>query len=269
MKKLLSAILISCALVSSAFAQGTGQLSAGGIWGNPTASKAPASATTIFNVLNQVSGCTTQNNIIVRGASLWSCVTTGSGVVTWLGTPSSANLAAAVTNETGSGALVFGTSPTIASAALSSPTITTLFTATGLVKYADLASAAIASSSEYYSGAASKVVPSSVIYPTETTTTYGTTTTFDFNTFINTAVTLTGNITTMTLSNVTAGKSGMIAFIQDGPGNRTAVFSTTFKFANGAIPTLSTAGGAIDILTYSCRSASFCVASLMPNVKNP
>ena len=43
----------------------------------------------------------------------------GTGVATWLGTPSSANLAAAITDETGSGALVFGTSPT-----LSSPTIT-------------------------------------------------------------------------------------------------------------------------------------------------
>ena len=39
----------------------------------------------------------------------------GAGVATWLGTPSSANLAAAVTDETGSGALVFGTSPTLAS----------------------------------------------------------------------------------------------------------------------------------------------------------
>jgi hypothetical protein len=36
----------------------------------------------------------------------------GAGIATFLGTPSSANLAAAVTNETGSGALVFGTSPT-------------------------------------------------------------------------------------------------------------------------------------------------------------
>lgn len=42
----------------------------------------------------------------------------GSGVATWLGTPSSANLAAAVTDETGSGALVFGTSPTITGATL-------------------------------------------------------------------------------------------------------------------------------------------------------
>jgi hypothetical protein len=43
----------------------------------------------------------------------------GSGIATFLGTPSSANLAAALTDETGSGANVFGTSPTIAS-----PTIT-------------------------------------------------------------------------------------------------------------------------------------------------
>ena len=37
----------------------------------------------------------------------------GAGVATWLGTPSSANLAAAVTGETGSGALVFNNAPTI------------------------------------------------------------------------------------------------------------------------------------------------------------
>jgi hypothetical protein len=43
----------------------------------------------------------------------------GSGIATFLGTPSSANLAAALTDETGSGAAVFGTSPTI-----SAPTIT-------------------------------------------------------------------------------------------------------------------------------------------------
>lgn len=44
----------------------------------------------------------------------------GTGVATFLATPSTANLAAAVTGETGTGAVVFGTSPTIAT-----PTITT------------------------------------------------------------------------------------------------------------------------------------------------
>jgi microcystin-dependent protein len=42
----------------------------------------------------------------------------GTGVATFLGTPSSANLLAAVTDETGTGSLVFGTAPTISSANL-------------------------------------------------------------------------------------------------------------------------------------------------------
>lgn len=50
----------------------------------------------------------------------------GTGVATFLATPSSANLAAAVTNETGSGALVFGTSPTI-----DAPSITGVLTTSG------------------------------------------------------------------------------------------------------------------------------------------
>jgi len=47
----------------------------------------------------------------------------GTGIATWLGTPSSANLAAAVTDETGSGALVFGTSPTISGGTFSDAVI--------------------------------------------------------------------------------------------------------------------------------------------------
>lgn len=47
----------------------------------------------------------------------------GAGVATWLGTPSSANLASAVTDETGSGALVFGTSPTLSTPTLNDPKI--------------------------------------------------------------------------------------------------------------------------------------------------
>jgi len=50
----------------------------------------------------------------------------GTGVATFLGTPSSANLAAAVTNETGSGLLVFATSPTLTTPVLGTPTSGTL-----------------------------------------------------------------------------------------------------------------------------------------------
>lgn len=50
----------------------------------------------------------------------------GAGVATFLATPSSANLATAVTNETGSGALVFATSPTLVTPTLGAATATTV-----------------------------------------------------------------------------------------------------------------------------------------------
>lgn len=56
----------------------------------------------------------------------------GAGVATFLATPTSANLAAAVTNETGSGALVFATSPTLVTPVLGTPTSGTLTNCTGL-----------------------------------------------------------------------------------------------------------------------------------------
>ena len=56
----------------------------------------------------------------------------GSGVATFLGTPSSANLATAVSDETGSGALVFANSPTLVTPALGTPSSGTLTNATGL-----------------------------------------------------------------------------------------------------------------------------------------
>lgn len=55
-----------------------------------------------------------------------------SGIATFLATSTSANLATAVTNETGSGALVFATSPTLVTPILGTPTSGTLTNATGL-----------------------------------------------------------------------------------------------------------------------------------------
>jgi len=56
----------------------------------------------------------------------------GTDVATWLATPSSANLAACVTGETGSGALVFATSPTLVTPALGTPASGTLTNCSGL-----------------------------------------------------------------------------------------------------------------------------------------
>jgi sugar lactone lactonase YvrE len=56
----------------------------------------------------------------------------GTGVATFLATPSSANLRSAVTDETGTGALVFATSPTLVTPALGTPASGVLTNATGL-----------------------------------------------------------------------------------------------------------------------------------------
>lgn len=56
----------------------------------------------------------------------------GTGIATFLATPSSANLLAAVTDETGTGSLVFATSPTLVTPLLGTPTSGTLTNCTGL-----------------------------------------------------------------------------------------------------------------------------------------
>ena len=56
----------------------------------------------------------------------------GTGVATFLGTPSSANLASAVTDETGTGALVFANTPTLVTPILGTPTSGTMTNVTGL-----------------------------------------------------------------------------------------------------------------------------------------
>lgn len=87
------------------------------------------------------------------------------GVATFLATPSSANLIAAVTDETGSGALVFGTTPTIAT-----PVINGLATGTGV------ASAATASTLMSRDSSANTTINNLIEGYTTTATAAGTTT---------------------------------------------------------------------------------------------
>ena len=56
----------------------------------------------------------------------------GTGVATFLATPSSANLASALTDETGTGANVFANSPTLVTPALGTPSAVVLTSGTGL-----------------------------------------------------------------------------------------------------------------------------------------
>jgi putative lipase involved disintegration of autophagic bodies len=71
-------------------------------------------------------------------------------------------------------------------------------------------------------------------------------------------VLLNGNITSLAISNISAGQSFTVIFTQDGTGSRTLTAGGSFKFASG-YKTLSTVGNSIDMLnvfydgsTYYC-----------------
>ena len=86
---------------------------------------------------------------------------TGS-VGTFLATPTSANLAAAVTDETGSGSLVFGTAPTIGSAVLTSPVISMGINAQTGTSYTLVAADAAKLVTLYNTGAITLTIPAGV-----------------------------------------------------------------------------------------------------------
>lgn len=67
------------------------------------------------------------------GYPVASLANLGSGIATFLATPSSANLIAAVTDESGTGGLVFANTPTLIAPLLGTPTSGTLTNCTGLL----------------------------------------------------------------------------------------------------------------------------------------
>lgn len=77
---------------------------------------------TLGGTLSNVSLTTQVTGTLPAGNGGTGITSLGSGIATWLGTPSSTNLRAAVTDETGTGSLVFATSPTLVTPILGTPT---------------------------------------------------------------------------------------------------------------------------------------------------
>lgn len=158
------------------------------------------------------SGVLAANALVIGGGAgvAPSTTTTGTGVLTFLGTPSSANLASAVTDETGSGSLVFSTSPTV-----NNPTVT-------------------------------NYVESVVAIGTVTTTNTIALT----NGTVQTATLTASTACTFTMPANVAGKSFVLLLKQAAAtGNGTATF-TSVKWGTAGAPTITATAGKMDILTF-------------------
>jgi hypothetical protein len=155
----------------------------------------------------------------------------GTGVATFLATPSSSNLASAVTDETGSGALVFGTSPSIAS-----PTVT------GTTKIAQILETTTVSAT-----AATGTINYNVL-------TNGAVTYYTSNSSANWTLNLRGDGSTTLNSIMATGQSLTIAFLVT---NSTAYYQSGFQIDGSAVTpkwqggTAPSAGNASSIDIYT------------------
>lgn len=89
-----------------------------------------------------------------------------------------------------------------------------------------------------------------------------TTVAVDFSAGVNFSLDIGGNRTLGQPSNQKVGQSGFIRITQDGAGSRTLAYHADWKFVGGTDPTLSTAGGAVDVLYYTVVAANSVHASL-------
>jgi hypothetical protein len=139
-----------------------------------------------------------------------STTTTGAGILTFLGTPSSANLATAVTDETGSGSLVFATTPT-----LSNPTVTNY-----VETYFNIGTVTSTVTLDLANG-----------------------------TFQNLTLT-SATALTVTMPTATAGKSFILIVRQPASGTATTVTFTGVKWPASTAPTITATLSRADIISF-------------------
>lgn len=115
-------------------------------------------------------------------------------------------------------------------------------------------SAAIATAAQYRANTASKILTTDKVWSAADTVALtwaaAGTTTVDFSAGINfTVTTATGN-STLSPKNAKPGQSGFIYITQDGTTPRSLTFASTFVFAGGTDPTLTSTASAKDIFFY-------------------
>jgi hypothetical protein len=85
----------------------------------------------------------------------------------------------------------------------------------------------------------------------------------DMNAGLNFTLAIAGNRTLGQPTNQKQGQTGWIEITQDGAGSRTLAYHSSWKFAGGSDPVLSTAAGAIDVLHYNVLATDRIEATLV------
>lgn len=136
-----------------------------------------------------------------------------------------------------------------------------------VVTFAKMATAAIASASDYLAATSSKILVADNVWSAaaETAVSYSATVTLDLSTGVNFGpITLTGNITLANPTNAKNGQSGHIRIVTNGTG-RTIAFGTNWKTAGGTAGTISTTS-TTDVIYYKVLASSFIQYSIAKGV---
>jgi len=140
--------------------------------------------------------------------------------------------------------------------------------ASGVVTFAKLATAALATTAQYLANTASLVLTTDKVWGAAVTVplTDAATVTSDHSTGINFSVTFGGNRTLANPTNMKVGQCGSYWITQDATGSRTITWGSNWKTAGGTGATLSTAANAVDRIDYIVRSASIIEYSITKGI---
>tara|TARA_R110000868_G_scaffold26815_3_gene102866 strand:- start:71 stop:988 length:918 start_codon:yes stop_codon:yes gene_type:complete len=121
-----------------------------------------------------------------------------------------------------------------------------------------------ATDANWRSNVANKLLNPNAVWSamSETALTDGASIAWDMSTGFDFLVTLGGNRAMANPTNTKVGQKGRLIIQQDATGSRIVTWGTSFEFANGTAPTLSTTASAKDYLYYDVRSATEIFISL-------